>query len=177
VKNSVRFIARTRRFKTIIVMCLSIAVVSWACTHPLTANAFQKGPAMNHASGAFEVKLLPQTDDKNSDAALGRMTFDKQFHGDLEGTSKGQMLTGMTDVKGSAGYVAIEKVSGTLKGRTGTFILQHTGTMNRGVPQLTITVVPDSGTGQLAGITGNFKVIIDEGKHSYEFEYTLPDSH
>jgi hypothetical protein len=177
VKNSVRFIARTRRFKTIIVMCLSIGVVSWTCTHPLIANAFQKGPAMNHASGTFEVKLVPQTDDKNGDAALGRMIIDKQFHGDLEGTSKGQMLTGMTDVKGSAGYVAIEKVSGTLKGRTGTFILQHTGTMNRGVPQLTITVVPDSGTGQFAGITGNFKVIIAEGKHSYEFEYMLPDSH
>jgi len=132
---------------------------------------------MNHASGTFEVKLVPQTDDKNSDAALGRMTIDKQFQGDLEGTSKGQMLTCMTDVKGSAGYVAIEKVSGTLKGRAGTFILQHTGTMNRGVPQLTITVVPDSGTGQLAGITGDFKVIITDGKHSYEFEYTLPESH
>jgi hypothetical protein len=132
---------------------------------------------MNHASGTFEVKLVPQKDDKNGDAALGRITIDKQFHGDLEGTSKGQMLTGMTDVKGSAGYVAIEKVNGTLKGRTGTFILQHTGTMNRGVPQLTITVVPDSGTGQLAGLAGNFKVIITEGKHSYEFEYTLPESH
>ncbi len=132
---------------------------------------------MNHASGTFEVKLVPQTDDKSGDAKLGRMTIDKQFHGDLEGTSKGQMLTGMTDVKGSAGYVAIEKVSGTLKGRAGTFMLQHTGTMNRGVPLLTITVVPDSGTGQLAGITGNFKVIIADGKHSYEFEYTLPESH
>ena len=107
---------------------------------------------MNHASGTFEVKLVPQTDDKNGDAALGRMTIDKQFHGDLEGTSKGQMLTGMTDVKGSAGYVAIEKVSGTLKGRTGTFILQHTGIMNRGVPQLTITVVPDSGPANSQGI-------------------------
>jgi hypothetical protein len=132
---------------------------------------------MNHASGTFEVKVMPQTDDKNGDPALGRMTIDKQFHGDLEGTSKGQMLTGMTDVKGSAGYVAIEKVSGTLKGRTGTFILQHTGTMNRGVPQLAVTVVPDSGIGQLAGIAGNFKIIIAEGKHSYEFEYTLPESH
>lgn len=132
---------------------------------------------MNHASGTFEVKLVPQTDDKNGDATLGRMTIDKQFLGDLEGTSKGQMLTGMTDVKGSAGYVAIEKVSGTLKGRTGTFILQHTGTMNRGVPQLTITVVPDSGTGQLAGLDGNFSVKIDEGKHSYAFKYTLPGSH
>jgi hypothetical protein len=132
---------------------------------------------MIHATGTFEVKLVPQTDDKNGDAALGRMTIDKQFHGDLEGTSKGQMLTGMTDVKGSAGYVAIEKVSAVLKGRTGTFILQHTGIMNRGVPQLTITVVPDSGTGQLTGLTGNFTIKIDEGKHSYEFEYTLPEFH
>jgi hypothetical protein len=177
VKNRVRFIAIIRSFTTIIVMCLSIAALSWACAHPLIARAVQKGPAMNHASGTFEVKLVPQTDDKNGDASLGRMTIDKQFHGDLDGTSKGQMLTGMTEVKGSAGYVAIEKVSGTLKGRTGTFILQHTGTMNRGVPQLTITVVPDSGTGQLAGLTGNFTVKIDEGKHSYDFEYTLPESH
>ena len=132
---------------------------------------------MIHASGTFEVKLVPQTDDKNGDSALGRMTIDKQFHGDLEGTSKGQMLTVMTDVKGSAGYVAIEKVSGTLKGRSGTFILQHTGTMNRGEPHLTISVVPDSGTGQLAGLAGNFKVIIADGKHSYEFDYTLLESH
>jgi hypothetical protein len=131
---------------------------------------------MNHASGTFEVKLVPQTDDK-SDASLGRMTIDKEFHGDLKGTSKGQMLTGMTDVKGSAGYVAIEKVSGTLKGRTGTFILQHTGTMNRGVPQLTITVVPDSGTDQLAGLAGVFTIKIAEGKHSYEFDYSLPEPH
>jgi hypothetical protein len=176
VKNSA--VAKVhRRSEAIIALSLSITLLSWACTHPLIAQAFQKGPAMNHASGTFEVKLVPQTDDKNGDAALGRMTIDKQFHGDLEGTSKGRMLTGMTDVKGSAGYVAIEKVSGTLKGRSGTFILQHTGTMNRGVPHLTITVVPDSGTGQLAGITGDFKVIIADGKHSYEFEYTLPESH
>jgi hypothetical protein len=177
VENTIRVIANIRRCGTIMAAWLLIALASWAFTHPVSASAFQKGPTMNHASGTFEVKLVPQTDDTSGDAALGRMTIDKQFHGDLEGTSKGQMLTGMTDVKGSAGYVAIEKVSGTLKGRTGTFILQHTGIMNRGVPQLTITVVPDSGTGQLAGITGNFKVIIAEGKHSYEFEYTLPESH
>ena len=130
----------------------------------------------NHATGTFEIKMTPQ-DDKSTDKSLGRMTIEKEWHGDLEGTSKGQMLTGMTEVKGSAGYVAIEKVSGTLRGRTGTFILQHTGIMNRGVPQLTIIVVPDSGTDQLVGITGNFKIIIAEGKHSYEFEYTLPESH
>src|SRR5436309_2933477 len=166
-----------RRFGIIASLCLTITVISWTFTHPFIAAAFQKGPAMIHATGTFEVKLVPQTDDKNGDAALGRMTIDKQFHGDLEGTSKGQMLTGMTDVKGSAGYVAIEKVSGTLKGRTGTLILQHTGTMNRGVPQLTITVVPDSGTGELTGLAGTFTIkIADDGKHSYEFEYTLPET-
>jgi hypothetical protein len=129
----------------------------------------------SHASGTFEVKLTPQTD--GADATLGRMTLDKQLHGDLEGTSKGQMLTGMTEVKDSGAYVAIEKVTGTLKGRNGTFILQHTGTMNRGAQQLTITVVPDSGTGQLAGLTGTFNIKIAEGKHSYDFEYTLPEAH
>jgi hypothetical protein len=175
VKNTARFIEQVlRRSETLIALWLLIAFVSWS-TLPL--SALQKGPAMNHATGTFEVKLVPQTDDKNGDPALGRMTIDKQLHGDLEGTSKGQMLTGMTEVKGSAGYVAIEKVTGTLKGHTGTFILQHTATMNRGVPQLIITVVPDSGTGQLAGIAGNFKVIIADGKHSYEFDYTLPESH
>jgi Protein of unknown function (DUF3224) len=137
----------------------------------------QKGPEMpNHAAGTFDVKLTPQTE--GTDATLGRMTIDKQYHGDLEGTSKGQMLTGMTETKGSAAYVAIEKVTGTLRGRAGTFILQHMGTMNRGVPHLTVTVVPDSGTGELTGLNiSNFILKIDEGKHSYDFEYTLPESH
>jgi len=131
-----------------------------------------------HASGPFEVKITPQTDDKIGDPTVGRMAIDKAFHGDLEATSKGQMLTAMTDVKGSAGYVAIERVTGTLRTstgvRTGTFALQHTGTMNRGVPELSITVVPDSGTAQLVGLAGKMTIIISEGKHSYEFEYTLP---
>lgn len=125
-----------------------------------------------HASGTFEVKLNPQ-DDKPEDATLGRMTIDKQFHGDLEGTSKGQMLTAGTAIKGSAGYVAIEKVSGTLHGRKGTFVLQHTGMMTRGAPQLTITVVPDSGTGELEGLMGRMAINIADSKHSYDFEYTL----
>jgi Protein of unknown function (DUF3224) len=177
MKKSVRSIANgSRRFGITIGFWLSITVVSWACTQHLIANAFQKGTSMpSHANGTFEVKLTTQTD--GADATLGRMTIDKQFHGDLEGTSKGQMLTGMSEMKGSGAYVAIEKVTGTLKGRSGIFILQHTGTMNRGVPELKVTVVPDSGTGQLAGLTGNFKIIITEGKHSYEFEYTLPESH
>jgi len=127
----------------------------------------------NHATGPFDVKVTPQ-DDKTGDAALGRMALDKQYHGDLEATAKGQMLTAGTEVKGSGAYVAIERVTGTLKGRSGSFILQHAGTMTQGVPQLTITVVPDSGTGQLAGIAGKMNIIIAaDGKHSYEFEYTI----
>jgi Protein of unknown function (DUF3224) len=130
-----------------------------------------------HASGPFEVKLNPQVPDgKFEDATTGRMTIDKQFHGDLEATSKGQMLTAMTDVKGSAGYVAIERVTGTLHGRSGTFALQHTGTMNRGVAQLSVTVVPDSGSGQLVGLAGKMTINIVEGKHSYDFEYALPEA-
>jgi len=102
------------------------------------------------------------------------MTLDKQFHGDLEATSQGQMLTASTAIKGSAAYVAIEKVSGTLKGRKGTFILQHSGMMNRNKPELSIVVVPDSGTGDLEGLMGKMKInIAADGKHSYEFEYTL----
>jgi len=128
------------------------------------------------ASGTFEVKLNPQApDDKSEDATLGRMSIDKQFHGDLKGTSKGQMLTAGTAVKGSAGYVATERVSGTLHGRSGTFVLQHSGTMTRGAPQLTITVVPDSGTGQLVGLAGKMAITIADGKHSYDFEYTLAE--
>jgi len=131
-----------------------------------------------HATGTFDVKLTPQpSEDKSDDATLGRMTIEKQIHGDLEATSKGQMLTAGTPVKSSAGYVAIERISGTLHGRTGSFILQHTGSMNRGALQLSITVVPDSGTGQLTGLTGKMDIQIADGKHSYDFAYTLPDSH
>ena len=128
-----------------------------------------------HASGTFEVKLTPQPADDYADGAtLGRMTIDKPFHGDLEATSKGQMLTGMSSVNGSAGYVAIERVSGVLAGRRGTFVLQHSGSMNRGAPSLTISVVPDSGTDQLAGLAGTMVINVVEGRHSYTFDYTLP---
>jgi hypothetical protein len=130
-----------------------------------------------HAKGTFDVALAPQSDgidDGTGGIALGRMTLDKRFDGDLSGTSKGQMLTAMTAVKGSAGYVAIERVTGTLHGRAGSFVLQHTGTMNRGAPALTITVVPDSGTGALAGITGTFVMDIVDGRHFYDFAYALP---
>ena len=126
------------------------------------------------ASGTFEVKLaaLP---DANADPALGRMSIHKQFHGDLEGESKGQMLTAMSGVQGSAGYVAIEKVTGKLQGRAGSFALQHSGTMTRGAPELTVTVVPDSGTERLTGLAGRMTIRITDGKHFYELEYTISE--
>jgi len=104
------------------------------------------------------------------------MTLDKRFHGDLVGTSRGQMLTAGTDVKGSAGYVAVERVTGALQGRSGTFALQHSGTMTRGAPELTITVVPDSGTGELAGLEGKMAIRIEGGQHFYDLEYTLSEA-
>ena len=128
----------------------------------------------NRASGTFEVKMSPQ--DQGTDMPVGRMMIDKQFQGDLVGTSKGQMLmVSSGNVKDSAGYVAIEKVTGTLNGRRGSFYLQHNGVMTRGVGELTITVIPDSGTDQLVGLRGKMSIIIAEGKHSYEFEYTLAE--
>jgi Protein of unknown function (DUF3224) len=129
------------------------------------------------ASGTFEVKLTPQPgDDSPESALLGKLSIDKVFHGDLEATSKGMMLSAGTAIKGSAGYVAIERVSGTLHGRSGAFVLQHSGTMTRGAPQLTITVVPDSGTEALVGLAGKVGITIADGKHSYDFEYTLAEN-
>ncbi len=125
------------------------------------------------ASGPFDVKMAPASP---AGAAVGRFTLDKKYHGDLEGTGTGEMLTGMTDTKGSAGYVAIEKITGSLAGRTGSFMVQHSGLMNRGAPSLTISVVPDSGTGELAGLTGRMSIqIAADGAHYYTFEYSLPE--
>ena len=129
------------------------------------------------AKGTFEVELTPQgPQDKAEGATLARMSIDKQFHGDLEAVGKGEMLSAMTDVRGSAGYVAIERVTGTLHGRAGAFVLQHTGTMTRGAAQLTVSVVPDSATGQLAGLTGTMTIDIVDGAHFYDFAYTLAES-
>jgi hypothetical protein len=133
---------------------------------------------MTRATGTFDVKLAPlPAYDSTPDSKLGRLSVDKQFRGDLDATSKGEMLSAATNVKNSAGYVAIERVSGTLNGHQGSFVLQHSGTMNRGAPQLSVTVVPDSGTDQLVGLSGTLAIIIaPDGKHSYEFDYTLPTS-
>jgi Protein of unknown function (DUF3224) len=125
------------------------------------------------AKGIFEVDILPQTD--REVPMLNRMTIDKKFYGDMEATTQGQMLSARTTIPNSAGYVAIERVEGSLHGRKGSFVLQHMGTMNRGESSLVITVVPDSGMEELVGLTGTLSIIIVDGKHSYDFAYTLPD--
>ncbi|MEO7909523.1 MAG: DUF3224 domain-containing protein [Roseiflexaceae bacterium] len=129
-----------------------------------------------HASGTFDVTITPQAQGAGESAAIGRLTIDKQFHGDIKAHSQGQMLAAGTAVEDSAGYVAIEKATGTLHGRNGSFVLQHNGTMARGAGQLTITVVPDSGTGELVGLTGTMSITIVDGKHLYEFDYVLAES-
>jgi len=125
------------------------------------------------AQGVFEVTLTPLPLAVAGDPTRGRLGIDKVFHGDLEGTSQGEMLSVGTGVSGSAGYVAIERVTGMLGGRTGSFALQHSGTMNRGAPQLAVTVVPDSGTGELSGIAGSMTITITGGKHFYDLDYAL----
>ena len=126
------------------------------------------------ASGTFEVRMSPQAPDEGAEGVgIGRMLIDKRFEGDLEGTSKGQMLAAGTSVAGSAGYVAMEQVTGKLAGRSGAFVLQHSGTMERGAARLTVSVVPDSGKGELEGLTGMMEIVIEEGQHSYVFDYAL----
>jgi hypothetical protein len=149
------------------------------CAQAQTKSAMQKTGEKEtagaiHATGDFDVKLTPHRQDgAPGDSSLGSMLIAKQYHGDLDAIGKGQMLTAMTPIKGSAVYVAIERVTGTLHGRRGSFVLQHNGTMTRGAQQLSITVVPDSGTEQLVGLAGKLTIKITEGKHFYNFEYTL----
>jgi hypothetical protein len=129
-----------------------------------------------HVTGSFEVKVTPQKPDTQIARAanLGRLTIDKRFHGELEAISKGEMLATHTEVEGSAAYVALERVTGKLKGRTGSFVLQHSATMVRGKPASSITVVPDSGTGELKGLSGKMIITIaPDGAHSYEFDFRV----
>jgi Protein of unknown function (DUF3224) len=165
------------------VALLAIITLSVASAHPIRAqraavapiSAPEESAVTTIARGTFDVtvKSLP-SDEFAEAAALGRMSIDKQFHGDLEGTSKGQMLATSTAVAGSAAYVAIEKVTGSLNGRRGSFSLQHSAWMAGGEQAMTITVVPDSGTEALVGLKGSLLIIIADGKHSYEFTYSLP---
>ena len=125
------------------------------------------------ARGTFDVKATPQPQDDAAGGPFGRLFLDKAFHGDLEAVSHGQMLAGETAVEGSGAYVALELVAGTLHGKRGSFILQHKGTMRHGSYAIDVTVVPDSGTGELAGISGAMKILIKGSEHWYEFEYSL----
>lgn len=128
------------------------------------------------ASGTFEVTMVPQAAEAGvGHASVGRMALDKIFRGDLDAISKGQMLAVRTPVAGSAGYVALEYVVGSVHGRRGSFALQHSGTMTRGAPSLSITVVPDSGSDELSGMTGVLEITVVEGRHDYAFRYTLPE--
>jgi hypothetical protein len=137
----------------------------------------KKGDVVSErAAGSFDVKVTSQKPDTQIARAanLGRLTIDKRFHGDLEGTGKGEMLAAQTDVPGSAGYVAMERVTAKLKGRSGAFVLQHSGTMNRGTPVSTVVVVPDSGTGELRGISGKMTITVAaDGGHTYELDYRI----
>ena len=127
------------------------------------------------AKGTFEVSMKPESSEETSGVTLGRMALDKQYQGDLVATGTGEMLTAMTQTKGSASYAAFELVTGTLHGKEGSFVLHHQGTMNRGEQELTISIVPDSGSGELQGISGQCKIEISEGKHFYELSYSLPE--
>jgi len=129
------------------------------------------------ARGAFDVTMTPHASDTTADRSpVGQLSLHKQYHGDLDATSTGQMLAVNTDIDGSAGYVAMEGVTGTLHGRSGAFALQHSGTMTRGAPHLTVTIVPDSGVSELVGLAGNMVIAIVNGQHTYDLTYTLPAS-
>ena len=162
------------------ILCVSIFIVAPKLAHsrsPRPTSQQKDAPMTTHATGTFEVKVAPLDPAfKFDENPLGRMSLDKHFHGDLEAASQGEMLTAGNPAKGSGGYVAMERVSGSLHGHAGTFAMQHTGTMNNGAYQLTVTVVPGSGTGQLTGLAGTMEIIIKDGKHSYDFSYTLPGS-
>jgi hypothetical protein len=158
-------------------VCFFLAVAASAAAQSAVDATHKEMIVTTKATGTFEVKINPiGAYNDAADALLGRMSLDKQFHGELEGTGKGEMLTAGSPVEGSAGYVAVERITGTLHGRRGTFALIHRGIMTRGTPELIITVVPDSGTGELVGLTGTMMINIADGKHSYDFEYALPKS-
>lgn len=141
------------------------------------ADESQKDKTMTkRARGEFDVKVNPVAQEPYPDGiSLGRFSLDKQYRGELEAAGKGEMLTAGTPVEGSAGYVAFERVDGTLHGKRGTFVLQHLGRMGHGAQHMAIAVLPDSATGELQGLEGKLEITIADGKHFYELEYTLPE--
>jgi hypothetical protein len=162
---------RPHSFRSRHVLMAGIAIVAWLAPAELSANPLgPNSPTMTTATGNLEVTMNPQGDEA---FAAGRMTIEKRYTGDLTGNGTGQMLSARTAVPGSAGYVAIEHVSGTLEGQTGSFVLQHSGVMNRGAPSLSVTIVPDSGTGDLEGISGEMKIAQTPDGHTYELVYSF----
>jgi hypothetical protein len=153
--------------------CLLLTVLAIALLSPFAFTQQKETPMTHHAHGTFTVNVLPLTPAPAE--GLGRYSIDKQIHGDLEATTKGEMFTGGDPKQGVAGYVAIEVVTGTLNGKHGSFALQHSATMDRSGYKMTVIVVPGSGTGELKGIAGTFTIHIVNGEHSYNFEYTLPE--
>ena len=151
---------------------LALALLSAPAAGAAPTDQKEQHMVQHQAKGTFDVKMAPQADDT---ADVGRMTLDKTFHGDLEASSIGQMIAVRTPTEGSAGYVAMERVTGTLDGKKGSFALQHFGTMNRGKQHLRIEIVPDSGTDGLAGISGTLDIIIEKGAHFYVLDYALPE--
>ncbi len=165
--------------RTLLALTIRLGLASILGAQTLPAPTIQSKKEVRvsaTAKGSFDVTLVPLTEGSRKGVwSPGRMSIDKRFQGDLEGSSQGEMLTAMTEVQGSAGYTAIETVSGQLQGRTGTFILQHFALMARGVPgDWTVQIVPDSGTDGLKGITGRMKITVSGKEHSYTLEYLLP---
>ena len=176
ILNQINTVAAVRWTLIAIVFCL-LAVNAVEAQKTETKDTERKSVMKNIAKGTFEVKSVPQAPDAAADPSIGRLLLTKQFAGDIDGTSTGQMLgVQSAAVEGSGGYVAMERITGTLHGRKGSFVLQHIGTMQGGKFDLNIGVVPDSGTDELKGVAGKFKIIIEGGKHFYEFEYSLPVS-
>ena len=158
-----------------LIIIFALALAGFAIgtrTDQAVGKSNQKETRMT-ARGTFDVKVTPQPQDDSAGGPFSRLFLDKQFHGDLNATSKGQMMAAGTAIEGSGAYVAFEQVTGTLNGKKGSFILQHKGTMRKGVYDLSVTVVRDSGTDELVGLAGQMKIIIEGKKHSYELEYTL----
>lgn len=154
---------------------LRLAITALAVTFlsPLSIAQQKEIPMTHHARGTFTVVVKPLT--PSPAEGLGRFSIDKEIHGDLEATTKGEMFSGGDPKQGAAGYVAIEVVTGTLAGNHGSFALQHSATMDRNGLKMTVIVVPGSGTGELKGIEGTFTIHIENGQHSYDLEYTLPE--
>ncbi|HWU79553.1 MAG TPA: DUF3224 domain-containing protein [Caulobacter sp.] len=157
----------------IIVPAVAAAVL--AAASPVAASPIAEQTAMRHAKGSFDVSTKPVEQDKAEGSILGRFSLDKVYHGALDATGKGEMLTVGTDVPGSAAYVATERVVGTLDGKTGSFALVHRGAMRGKDVSMVIDIVPDSGSGALKGISGRLVITVVEGKHQYALEYALPD--